>query len=115
MSAAHVTLRKSIISIRQTRCSALTDVNFGDKLETVGYDAFSGCESLQKIKMPSVRTIGAWAFHGCKQLTDVELPCVETMGAFAFFHCPFLWCVTIPLKDNMFVVNDNNQLKLGVF
>jgi hypothetical protein len=112
-------------------CCALSDVEFGDKLETigerlfagcrslrsikipyvrtVGSDAFNGCHSLQKIKMPYVRTIGSWAFLQCEQLTDVELPCVETMGPSAFIRCVKLRRVAIPLKDNMFVVNNVDQ------
>ena len=37
-------------------CTSLTDVEFGDKLETIGHGAFES-SSQQKIKMPSVRFI----------------------------------------------------------
>ena len=54
-------------------CTSLTDVIFGNKLETIGQYAFYYCP-LQNIKMPTVRTIEKCAFGDCKQLTDVELP-----------------------------------------
>ena len=77
-------------------------MEFGDKLDTIGVMAFCGCESLQNIKMPSVRNIGSQAFYGCQQLADVELPCVGTMGPGAFINCVELRRIAIPLKDNMF-------------
>jgi hypothetical protein len=82
-------------------CTALTDVEFGDKLETIRGSAFVGC-SLQKIKIPTVRTIEQGAFADCKQLTDVELPDIEIIGQHAFNRCPRLQRIAIPLKDSMF-------------
>ena len=40
-----------------------------DGVETVDYDAFEECESLQHITIPnSVTYIGNWAFSFCKSL-----------------------------------------------
>jgi hypothetical protein len=82
-------------------CTALSDVEFGDKLETIGRFAFHGT-SLRTITMPSVRTIELAAFRDCKQLTDVELPAVERIGECAFCDCPRLQRIAIPSKDSMF-------------
>jgi hypothetical protein len=76
-------------------CAALTDVEFGNKLETIEGSAFSGYISLQNIKIPTVRTINLGAFGFCKQL-------VETIGHHAFIRCRRLQRIAIPLKDNMF-------------
>jgi hypothetical protein len=35
-------------------CASLTDVKFGNKLETMGESAFNNCLSLRKIQMKSV-------------------------------------------------------------
>jgi hypothetical protein len=40
----------------------LTDVEFGDKLETIGHSAFYYCRSLRSVKMPTVRIIYECAF-----------------------------------------------------
>jgi hypothetical protein len=83
-------------------CIALTDVEFGDKLETIGGFAFHGT-AVRKIKMPSIRTIELGAFRDSKQLTDMELPKdIESIQLYAFIRCPNLRCVAIPLKDDMF-------------
>src|SRR6056300_1546510 len=53
-------------------CTALTDVEFGDKLETIGPYAFART-ALRRIKLPKVRVIGNNAFWDCDQLTELEL------------------------------------------
>src|SRR6056300_1069965 len=83
-------------------CTALTDVEFGDKLETIGRCAFEGCTSLRNIKIPKVRVIGYCAFASCDQLTEVELSeDLETIGEEALAYCPRLRRITLPLKDNL--------------
>jgi hypothetical protein len=77
---------------------ALADVEFGDKLETIGNDAFSGTK-LTSIKLPKVRVIGGGAFLGCEQLTEVKLSeDLETIEDRAFAYCPRLRRITIPLQ-----------------
>jgi hypothetical protein len=89
-----------------TYCTALTVVEFGEKLETIRDGAFSGCYALQNIKTPTVKTIGLWAFNDCKHLTDMELPGVERIGPYAFLRCRSLRRLAIPLKDNLFSPNN---------
>eukprot|EP00986_Skeletonema_menzelii_P009414 scaffold4281_cov167-Skeletonema_menzelii.AAC.1 len=82
-------------------CTGVTDVEFGDKLETIKRGAFSFTQ-LKKIKMPSVRTVGECAFKGCYELSDVECgEPLETLQLGAFLHCPKLERIALPLKDNM--------------
>jgi len=100
---------KEVGYIAFINCIRLIDVEFGDKLETIGGNAFNST-SLRKIKMPTVRTIGRFAFSRCsEQLTDVELPAVERIGQSSFFRCVTLQRVSIPLKDNMFPLDTLHQ------
>jgi hypothetical protein len=86
--------------------SDLTDVEFGDKLETIGYRAFDCCTSLKSVKMPTVRIIEDEAFYDCEHLTDVEMPDVERIGRNAFNYCTRLRRIAIPLRDDMFDGNN---------
>ena len=67
-------------------CFGLEEIEFGDKLETIGHGAFES-SSQQKIKMPSVRFIEEWAFLDCEQLTELEFRDIERIGQFAFNGC----------------------------
>ena len=89
-------------------CSALSDVEFGNRLETVGKCAFRYCTSLRSIKMQSVRTVHGWAFCNCYQLIDAEFGIdLETIGVDSFYKCPRLQRIVIPLKDNLFPLSAN--------
>ena len=80
----------------------VTDVEFGDKLETIEEWAFYYCTSLSSITMPFVRTIGKYAFYRCEQLTDLELPeGLKTVGKGAFSCCTRLRHITLPLKNDL--------------
>jgi hypothetical protein len=53
-------------------CTKLADVEFGDKLETIGSSAFAST-ALRTIKILKVRVIEFSAFAGCEQLMEAEL------------------------------------------
>ena len=87
----------------------LSDVEFGDRLETIRDAAFVGC-SMRSVKIPSVRTVHAHAFSYCRQLTDVEFGIdLERIAANSFNSCPQLQRIVIPLKDNLFPVDTDEQ------
>ncbi len=87
-------------------CSSLEDVEFGDKLDTIGHSAFHAT-SLRTIKTPKVRTIGDYTFFNCEQLTEADFSKdLERIGEAAFLDCPRLRRISIPLKDNL-LENDN--------
>jgi hypothetical protein len=91
-------------------CSAMTVVDFGNKLETIGSHAFDKCRSLRSIEMPTVRTIERYAFLDCKQLTVVEFGNnLERIGGVAFMGCDNFQRIAIPLKDNMFPLHTAYQ------
>ena len=88
-------------------CVALSDVEFGDKLELIGIEAFSGC-SMRSVKIPALRGTHSWAFSWCRHLTDVEFGInLETLGVGTFYNCPNLERIAIPLKDNLFYLRSN--------
>ena len=82
------------------RCTALEDVEFGNKLDKIGSDAFTRT-SLRSIKLPKIRAIEA-AFAHCEQLTEVDLPeDLEGIGSGVFQRCPLLRRIAILLKNNI--------------
>jgi len=60
-------------------CSTMTDVEFGDKLETVGAYAFGRCPLLRRIAIPLNDKIleGCSQFDVCTNLTTVDLVGVQ--------------------------------------
>ncbi len=97
-----------LLGVREIRdeafrcCYALSDVEFGNNLETIGMCAFSCC-SLRSVKSLSVRTVRFEAFRYCEEVEDVEFGIdLETIGVNSFHDCPNLQRIAIPLKDNLF-------------
>ena len=84
-------------------CFDLEDVEFGDKLETIGVEAFCGCHLLRSIKPLSAKTVRHQAFGHCNQLTEAEFGInLERIGSNSFYNCPKLQRIAIPLKGNLF-------------
>ena len=97
-------------------CESLENVEFGDKLESIGGGAFQGCTPLRIVKLHTVRIIGIRAFAECKQLTEVELSeDLEFIGGDAFYDCPRLRRIAIPLKDNLLDDEDDEEDSNGAF
>ena len=72
--------------------------------------AFSGCDSLSEIVIPSsVTSIGDHAFSGCDSLSEIVIPSgVTSIGNYAFSGCSSLKYISIPksvigLNGNPFV------------
>lgn len=60
--------------------------------ETIGDEAFSGCDSLTDITLgSSVKILGDKVFYTCKNLENVEIPSTVTdIGEKTFYSCPKL-------------------------
>ena len=88
-------------------CRALTDVEC-DTLEIIGQGAFSVCDSLRSINLPSARIFeDGWVFEGCTALTDVRFGNkLERIEACSFLYCTSLERITIPLKDGIITEDD---------
>ncbi len=90
-------------------CIVLKNVDFGDKLETIGFGAFS-FTSLRNIKLPKIRVIENFAFAGCEQLKEVKLSeDLERIGERPFLDCRCLRRIAMPLKDDMFDEVDDDH------
>lgn len=77
--------------------------------DIIGNDAFSGCNSLKSVNIPSsVIEIGASAFSHCNSLESVNIPSsVTAIGYGAFSDCGSLINVNIP--------SSVTQIESGVF
>ena len=78
--------------------AGLKSYNIPDGITSIGYEAFSSCESLTSITIPdSVTSIGGWAFFYCESLTSITIPdSVTSIGNGVFSHCTSLTSITIP-------------------
>ena len=65
---------------------------------SIGNDAFSGCSSLDYIKIPdTVISIGNQAFYDCSSLREIMIPySVNSIGQYVFKGCSNLSSITIP-------------------
>lgn len=79
-------------------CTALTNLQLADKLETLGYSSFMGCTALESITLPShLNTFYDRTFQDCTGLKKLILPEGMTeLGCLAFFGCTSLEEITIP-------------------
>ena len=76
-------------------------VTYGNQeftVTSIGANAFSNCNSLKEINIPSsVTSIGEYAFSGCTNLAKVNIPeGVTSIGEQAFYDCTNLTKVNIP-------------------
>ena len=79
-------------------CESLQSVTIPNSVTSIGYEAFSRCTSLQCVTIPnSVKSIGIGAFSGCESLQSVTIPnSVTSIGDGAFSRCESLQSITIP-------------------
>ena len=65
-------------------CSNLTNIDLPPTLKTIGWNAFNGCSRLENISLPGVESIGDDAFSGC-DFTEVRIPStLKSIGGGAF-------------------------------
>ena len=106
----NVTIPQSITSIGNEafdHCSGLklTTPSFGEKLQTIGEDAFRKC-GLREVTIPqSVTSIGHSAFSGCRGLRSLTINDAATpIGNFAFNDCSAL--TTLKLGEHITTIGD---------
>lgn len=79
-------------------CYNVSTLTLPKSLTSIKRYAFSGCNSLIELAIPSgVTTIGNSAFYGCSSLTKLELPSnLTTIEGSAFSGCGWLYSLVIP-------------------
>ena len=100
-----VVLPKTIKTIEKDafdRLRSLVEIKLNEGLESIGENAFYGCEALESITFPStLKSIGEWAFCECKLLTEIVLPeGFEELGKFSFSDCTAIKKISIPSTLN---------------
>ena len=65
-------------------------------VKIIGDSAFSGCNYLTSVSLPSATSIGVFAFSYCSYLTSVNLPSATSVGDSAFAECSSLTSVSLP-------------------
>lgn len=80
-----------------SNCEKLVNVTLPTTLKTIKTSAFLNT-AITELNLPTgVTEIGTQAFDGCKSLSSVTLPnTVVTIGNFAFFNCDLLEEITLP-------------------
>ena len=74
---------------------------------SIGANAFSNCNSLKEINIPSsVTSIGESAFRGCTNLVDINIPeGITSIEDYTFSRCESLREITIPSSVTSIGVN----------
>ena len=78
--------------------NAITKIELGDGVTSIGIYAFHSCYSLTSLTIPnSVTRIGDGVFYGCYSLTNFTIPNgVTSVGTHTFHSCYSLTSLTIP-------------------
>ena len=78
--------------------NAITKIEFGDGVTSIGSYAFNSCHSLTTLIIPdSVVNIGSYAFQFCYSLITLIMPdSVTSIGSYAFNDCYSLTTLIIP-------------------
>jgi hypothetical protein len=76
----------------------LENIEFGENIETIGTNAFTGCRSLEEITLPeNLKYIKDAAFKGCSSLKSIDIPYgVTELENNVFSGCSSLEYVNIP-------------------
>ena len=87
--------------------TAMTSIDIGNCVTTIGSSALNGFPSLSSVTMgDNITTIGYGAFGGCENLLSVEVSsAVSAISQNCFIHCYSLSSITIP--DSVATIGQN--------
>ena len=79
-------------------CYSLTSITIPNNVTSIEYNAFNSCYSLTSITIPdSITSIGSDAFRNCYSLTSITIPdSVTDIEGYVFYDCYSLTSITIP-------------------
>lgn len=101
------------IGVTDYRASALTSVEFGDKIERIGEGVFAytrlsetdyaeGCDKLEQVDLNKVKEIGVSAFAGCTALHTVAgIENVIRIESYAFENCTALTSLNLSAAEEI--------------
>lgn len=79
---------KSISFLAFKSCRGIKHIVLPSTVETINYNAFSDCKSLETVTMLNIKSIGDFAFSGCDNLERIVIgDCVSYVGESAFWGC----------------------------
>lgn len=80
-----------------SNCQSLTSLTIGENVSVISDVAFFRCTSLENVTIPiSVTSIGSSAFSSCSALANITIPDnVTSIGNYAFNGCSSLTSVTV--------------------
>ncbi len=84
--------------IRYPESKAGTAFTVPDGVKVIGSDAFSSCNKLTSLTLPtSVTTLERFSVYACENLKSIKLPSkLDSIGDFAFAYCTSLTEMTVP-------------------
>ncbi len=90
-------------------CESLTSITFPESLISIGNEAFYLCSGLTSIEIPrNVSSIGSQAFLGCSGLTSLEIPRnVSSIGSQAFQSCSGLTSIVVDENNSVYDSRNN--------
>lgn len=105
----NVSLPESVISIGDnafSRCNSLERINFPQALNIIGYRAFFGCSNLKKVELSDdMDEIDNRAFEDCTSLENIKMPqTLNTLGEGTFSGCSNLKHIVLP--NNLQVIQE---------
>ncbi len=74
--------------------SELQSIALLSRVESIGANAFKGCEDLEYVRASSVAEVGAEAFAECPNLCKLTLDKCANVGDKAFYNCPSLYSLS---------------------
>lgn len=110
-SIKKVKMPKTLLNINNFafyRCENLTDLQIGEAVNHIGYDAFGECTQLKKIEFPNTKLkLDDAAFARCKGVTELYIPAnMDTINTRAFSGFIGLEKLNIDKNNNHFVQID---------
>ena len=107
-----ITCQVKEIASRAFSGTPITSLVIVEGLESIGQEAFSSCQQLSTISLPSsLTTIGEGAFRGCRRLTSVVIPSgVNSLGNGVFSGCVSINSMDVAEGNETFESRGSNAI-----